>query len=50
MSIVDVHVYPPSRMSTQDMNFQRAVYPSNLVIPCDRLLEPRERETYCLFF
>ena len=30
MSVEDVHVlYPPSHMLTQDLNFQRAAYPSS---------------------
>ena len=26
MSVEDVHAYPPSRVLTQDLNFQRAAY------------------------
>ena len=29
MSVEDEHVYPPSRVFTQDLNFQRDAYPSS---------------------
>ena len=56
MSVEDEHVYPPSRVFTQDLNFQRAAYPytngspDSLEVPesiSGRIRSPPAQETLC---